>query len=81
MPARPDRPDGGVDVDDQFVFEDLLQGGRIPSAGFWSMEEDESYAVYLLEQEGVKRLDITTYLSHGIGRTGSTGSRLPTPAR
>ena len=39
------------------------------------MREDESYAVYLLEQEGVKRLDITTYLSHGIGRTGSTGSR------
>jgi len=39
------------------------------------MREEESYAVYLLDQEGVKRLDITTYLSHGIGRSGGTGTR------
>ena len=39
------------------------------------MREDESYAVYLLEQEGVKRLDITSYLSHGIGKGGTVTRR------
>ncbi len=39
------------------------------------MREEESYAVYLLEQEGVKRLDITSYLSHGVGKDGLVPKR------
>ncbi|MBI5070884.1 MAG: ATP-dependent Clp protease ATP-binding subunit ClpA [Deltaproteobacteria bacterium] len=32
--------------------------------------ERGSHAVYLLEKQGVKRLDILQYISHGIGREG-----------
>ncbi|MEL6345200.1 MAG: ATP-dependent Clp protease ATP-binding subunit ClpA [Myxococcota bacterium] len=35
------------------------------------MREPESYAVYLLEKQGVKRVDLTTYLSHGISKDGN----------
>jgi ATP-dependent Clp protease ATP-binding subunit ClpA len=28
--------------------------------------EEDSYAVYLLESEGIKRLDVLNYISHGI---------------
>jgi ATP-dependent Clp protease ATP-binding subunit ClpA len=39
------------------------------------MREDESYAVYLLEAQGVKRVDLTTYLSHGVRKDGLVPSR------
>jgi ATP-dependent Clp protease ATP-binding subunit ClpA len=35
--------------------------------------ERGSHAVYLLEKQGVRRLDILQYISHGIGRDGSGG--------
>jgi len=34
------------------------------------MREEDSYAVYLMEQQGIKRLDLTSRLSHGKGRDG-----------
>ncbi len=34
------------------------------------LREEESYAVHLLEQQGIARLDITAYLSHGINKDG-----------
>jgi ATP-dependent Clp protease ATP-binding subunit ClpA len=39
------------------------------------MREKESYAVYLLEQEGVKRLAVTSYLSHGVTKGGLVPKR------
>jgi ATP-dependent Clp protease ATP-binding subunit ClpA len=35
--------------------------------------ERGSHAVYLLERQGVRRLDILSYISHGIGKDGSGG--------
>ncbi|TPV96789.1 MAG: AAA family ATPase [Myxococcales bacterium FL481] len=38
--------------------------------------EPESYAVYLLEKQGIRRRDVTLYISHGIGKQsgGPSGS-------
>jgi ATP-dependent Clp protease ATP-binding subunit ClpA len=35
--------------------------------------ERGSHAVYLLEKQGVRRLDILQYISHGVGRDGAGG--------
>ena len=35
-------------------------------------QETESHAVYLLEKQGVTRLDVVEYLSHGASRVGPT---------
>ena len=32
--------------------------------------EDESHALYLLKQEGVARLDVLNFISHGITKDG-----------
>jgi ATP-dependent Clp protease ATP-binding subunit ClpA len=34
------------------------------------MREPDCFAVYLLEKHGVRRVDVTAYLSHGIGKDG-----------
>ena len=39
------------------------------------MREPESYAVYLLESQGVKRVDLTAFLSHGVRKDGLVPSR------
>src|SRR5512147_1288168 len=39
--------------------------------------ERGSHAVYLLEKQGVRRLDILQYISHGIGKEGSGGEEEP----
>ncbi len=44
------------------------------------MREEESYAVYLLEKQGVTRLDLTSYLSHGVRKDGRLVRRRPVPA-
>ncbi|RME21650.1 MAG: ATP-dependent Clp protease ATP-binding subunit ClpA [Deltaproteobacteria bacterium] len=44
------------------------------------MREEESYAVYLLEKQGVTRLDLTSYLSHGVDKSGRLVRRAPIPA-
>ncbi len=51
------------------------------------LREQESYAVYLLEKQGIKRLDVTTWLSHGKGkgarlvrRGAAPGGAQPEPA-
>ncbi|HUB08082.1 MAG TPA: ATP-dependent Clp protease ATP-binding subunit ClpA [Myxococcales bacterium] len=38
--------------------------------------ESDSHAAYLLDQQGVTRLDVLTYISHGIGKS-SRGRQLP----
>jgi ATP-dependent Clp protease ATP-binding subunit ClpA len=45
----------------------VIQGGDVLVAMF---REDESHALYLLQQEGITRLDLLNYLSHGITKTG-----------
>jgi ATP-dependent Clp protease ATP-binding subunit ClpA len=39
--------------------------------------ERGSHAVYLLERQGVRRLDILTYISHGVGKEGPGGDEEP----
>jgi len=34
------------------------------------LREEDSYAVFLIETQGVKRLDVTSYMSHGVRKDG-----------
>jgi ATP-dependent Clp protease ATP-binding subunit ClpA len=45
----------------------VIEGGDVLVAMF---REDESHALYLLQQEGITRLDLLNYLSHGITKVG-----------
>ncbi len=45
----------------------VIEGGDVLVAMF---REEESHALYLLQQEGVTRLDLLNYLSHGITKGG-----------
>lgn len=42
-----------------------IDGGNILAAMF---EERRSHAVYLLEKQGITRLDVLNYISHGISK-------------
>jgi ATP-dependent Clp protease ATP-binding subunit ClpA len=46
----------------------LIDGGDVLVAMF---REEESQALYLLQQEGVTRLDLLNYISHGISKDGA----------
>ena len=52
-----------------------VDGGNILAALY---QADQSYAVYLLLQQGVTRLDILNYISHGISKI-ETGEPFPEP--
>jgi ATP-dependent Clp protease ATP-binding subunit ClpA len=43
----------------------VIEGGDVLVAMF---REDESHALFLLQQEGITRLDLLNYLSHGIAK-------------
>ena len=45
--------------------QDTIDGGDVLVALF---REEESYAQYLLREEGVTRMDVLNYVSHGIGK-------------
>jgi ATP-dependent Clp protease ATP-binding subunit ClpA len=47
----------------------VIEGGDVLVAMF---REDESHALYLLQQEGVTRLDLLNFLSHGITKVGDS---------
>ncbi len=49
----------------------VIDGGDILVALF---REDESYALYLLQQEGITRLDLLNYISHGVSKDGESES-------
>jgi ATP-dependent Clp protease ATP-binding subunit ClpA len=51
----------------QHSGRDLLDG---PAVLVEVMREEDSYAVFLLESQGVTRLDITSYMSHGVRKDG-----------
>ncbi|HSI88342.1 MAG TPA: AAA family ATPase, partial [Pyrinomonadaceae bacterium] len=50
--------------------QNAVDGGNILAAFF---QADQSYAVYLLAQQGVTRLDILNYISHGISKVQDGG--------
>ena len=50
--------------------QNAVDGGNILAAFF---QADQSYAVYLLSQQGVTRLDILNYISHGISKVQDGG--------
>ena len=55
---------------------DTIDAGNLLIAMF---REPESYAVYLLEQQGVTRFDLVNYVSHGISKVpGKDQSHIPT---
>nr|WP_216669449.1 ATP-dependent Clp protease ATP-binding subunit ClpA [Corallococcus exiguus] len=55
-----------------------IDGGDVLVAMF---REEESHALYLLQQEGVTRLDLLNFISHGTTKDGeSEGEPRPTPA-
>jgi ATP-dependent Clp protease ATP-binding subunit ClpA len=45
----------------------VIDGGDVLAAIF---REEESHALYLLQQEGVTRLDVLNYVSHGVPKEG-----------
>ena len=51
----------------KFSGKDEVDAGDILAAIF---EEDNSHAVYFLASEGVDRLDVLNYISHGMTKTG-----------
>ncbi len=51
-----------------------VDGGNILSALF---QAEQSYAVYLLKQQGVSRLDILNYIAHGISKLDDSFSAQP----
>jgi len=52
----------------------LIDGGDVLVAMF---REEESQALYLLQQEGVTRLDLLNYISHGISKDGAGDAGVP----
>ncbi|MEK6601782.1 MAG: ATP-dependent Clp protease ATP-binding subunit ClpA, partial [Candidatus Binatota bacterium] len=50
-----------------------IHGGNLLAAIF---REPDSYAAYLLEEQGITRLDVVNYISHGISKI-STGEDWP----
>ncbi|HMB29564.1 MAG TPA: ATP-dependent Clp protease ATP-binding subunit ClpA [Blastocatellia bacterium] len=54
--------------------QDKIDGGNILAALFG---ENHSHAKYLLEKQGITRLDILNYISHGISKVDEFGEPLP----
>jgi len=58
----------------QASAQEKVDGGNILAAIF---EENHSHAKYLLEKQGITRLDILNYISHGISKVDEFGAPLP----
>ncbi|HWP59123.1 MAG TPA: ATP-dependent Clp protease ATP-binding subunit ClpA [Candidatus Acidoferrales bacterium] len=58
----------------QSAEKNEVHGGDLLAAIF---REHDSYAVYLLEQQGVTRFDVINYISHGITKTGEGAEWAP----
>ncbi|HEX4950438.1 MAG TPA: ATP-dependent Clp protease ATP-binding subunit ClpA, partial [Blastocatellia bacterium] len=52
--------------------QQLIDGSNILAAIY---QERRSFAVYLLEREGVKRLDVLKYISHGVSKITTEGDK------
>ena len=51
-----------------------IDGGNLLAAIF---REPDSYAVYLLEKQGITRFDVVNYISHGISKIAAEESPFP----
>src|SRR5262249_55323658 len=58
--------------------KDTMDGGNVLVSLFPLCRERESPAVYLLEQQGVTRLDVLRYVAHGVSKV-ETGRGRPLP--
>ncbi len=58
----------------QASAQEKVDGGNILAALF---EENHSHAKYLLEKQGITKLDILNYISHGISKVNELGEPLP----
>ncbi len=54
----------------QSSAQNTIDGGNILAAMF---QERRSHAVYLLEKQGITRLDVLSYISHGISKVHGAG--------
>jgi len=54
-----------------------INGGNLLVAIF---REPDSYAVYLLEEQGITRFDVVNYVSHGISKTAVGEEEMAPPA-
>jgi ATP-dependent Clp protease ATP-binding subunit ClpA len=52
--------------------QELIDGSNILAAIY---QERRSFAVYLLERQGVKRLDVLRYISHGVSKIELDGEK------
>lgn len=52
--------------------QELIDGSNILAAIY---QERRSFAVYLLEKQGVKRLDVLRYISHGVSKLEVDGNK------
>ncbi|MEN2746865.1 ATP-dependent Clp protease ATP-binding subunit ClpA [Sphingomonas sp. T9W2] len=55
---------------------DEVTGANVLVAMF---SERETYAVYFLQQQDMSRLDAVSFISHGVGKGGSTATETPPP--
>ncbi|HET6612177.1 MAG TPA: ATP-dependent Clp protease ATP-binding subunit ClpA [Kofleriaceae bacterium] len=62
----------------QGAERELVTSGNLLAAMF---RERDSYAVYLLEKQGITRFDVINYISHGISKVEAGGLRTPRGAR
>ena len=60
----------------QYSGKDEVDAGDILAAVF---EEDDCHAAYYLESQGLTRLDVLEYISHGVSATGFEEDAAPMP--
>ncbi len=58
----------------QASAQENVDGGNILASLF---EENHSHAKYLLEKQGITKLDVLSYISHGISKVDEFGEPLP----
>jgi len=58
----------------QASAQEKVDGGNILASLF---EENHSHAKYLLEKQGITKLDLLNYISHGISKVDEFGEPLP----
>ena len=81
----------GQDPEQTAAFQRVLQRAAMHVQGSGRSEinagdvlvaisrERDSHAVYLLEKQGVRRLDVLNYISHGIAKDGAERRRAESP--
>jgi ATP-dependent Clp protease ATP-binding subunit ClpA len=81
--AEPAQPTIGFARVVQRAINHVLGSGRDRAEGPHVLvslfAEPESHAVFFLQEEGISRLDLVSYLSHGVSKLTTPGSRAALP--